>query len=169
MKLDEAKEQFISSWGTLGSSWGVSKTMAQIHALLMISPEPLHAEEIMEALNISRGNTNMNVRALMDWGLVEKIHKLGERKEFFEAEKDLWLIASRIASERRKRELEPILRILNNLEEVNDSKADQKELKQFTGQMKELKQFTGKVDKIFNKLTAANEKWFTSVLMKLFR
>ncbi|MEO0404178.1 MAG: MarR family transcriptional regulator [Bacteroidota bacterium] len=169
MKLDEAKEQFISSWGTLGSSWGVSKTMAQIHALLMISPKPLNAEEIMEALNISRGNTNMNVRALMDWGLVEKIHKLGERKEFFEAEKELWLIASRIASERRKRELEPIVRILNNLEEVQDPKADQKELKQFTGQMKELKQFTGKVDKIFNKLTAANEKWFTGVLMKIIR
>ena len=79
MKLAEAKSQFIQAWGTLGSKWGINRTMAQLHALLMVSPDPLSAEELMEALNISRGNANMNIRDLMDWGLVEKIHKPGDR------------------------------------------------------------------------------------------
>jgi len=68
MKLDEAKQQFIQAWGTLGSNWGVSRSMAQVHAILMISPEAMTTEEIMEELNISRGNANMNVRDLIDWG-----------------------------------------------------------------------------------------------------
>lgn len=169
MNLPEAKEQFISSWGTLGSNWGVSKTMAQIHALLMISKEPLSTEDIMGALNISRGNTNMNVRALMDWGLAEKVHKLGERKEFFDAEKDLWKMASRIANERRKRELEPILRIMENFSEVEDPEADKQELKEFKSQMKDLKKFTTKVDKVFNAMARSDERWFSGVLMKLIK
>lgn len=169
MNLPEAKEQFISSWGTLGSNWGVSKTMAQIHALLMISKEPLSTEDIMRELNISRGNTNMNVRALMDWGLAEKVHKLGERKEFFDAEKDLWKMASRIASERRKRELEPILRIMENIQEVDDTEADKQELKEFKNQMKDLRKFTTKVDKVFNAMARSDERWFSSVLIKLMK
>lgn len=169
MKLSEAKEQFISSWGTLGSSWGISKTMAQIHALLLVSTKPLSTEDIMETLGISRGNANMNVRALMDWGLVDKVHKLGERKEFFDAEKDLWKVAARIASERRKRELEPILRILDKLENVEDAGADKKEVEQFTKQMTDLRKFSGKVDKVFGAMTKADEKWFSNVLMKLIR
>ena len=169
MKLSEAKEQFISSWGTLGSSWGISKTMAQIHALLLVSTKPLSTEDIMETLGISRRNANMNVRALMDWGLVDKVHKLGERKEFFDAEKDLWKVAARIASERRKRELEPILRILDKLENVEDAGADKKEVEQFTKQMTDLRKFSGKVDKVFGAMTKADEKWFSNVLMKLIR
>ena len=85
MDLQEGKEKFIQSWGALGSSWGVNRTMAQIHALLLISPEPMSAEEIMEELKISRGNANMNIRALIDWGLVFKTLIKGERKEFFMA------------------------------------------------------------------------------------
>ena len=72
MNLEEAKNKFIQSWGTLGSQWGINRTMSQIHALLLVSAEPLSAEDVMEQLNISRGNANMNLRALMDWGLVTK-------------------------------------------------------------------------------------------------
>src|SRR5688500_17675263 len=105
MKLAEAKSQFIQAWGTLGSKWGINRTMAQLHALLIVSPDPLSAEELMEALNISRGNANMNIRDLMDWGLVEKIHKPGDRKEYFSAEKDIWKVTKQVARERKKREL----------------------------------------------------------------
>src|ERR1700741_4977652 len=101
MKYNEAKDKFIQTWGTLGSSWGISRTMAQVHALLLISPEPLSTEEIMEDLKISRGNSNMNVRDLIDWGLVYKELKAGERKEFFRAEKDIWKVAKQIIKERR--------------------------------------------------------------------
>ena len=72
MEFQEGKEKFLQVWGTLGSDWGINRTMAQVHALLMISPQALSADEIMEELKISRGNSNMNIRALIDWGLVYK-------------------------------------------------------------------------------------------------
>ena len=85
MELEEAKAKFIQAWGTLGSSWGINRTMSQIHALLIVSVDPLTTEEIMDQLKISRGNANMNVRALMDWGLITKELVPGERKEYFQA------------------------------------------------------------------------------------
>ena len=100
MKLDEARNKFIQQWGSLGSKWGINRTMAQIHALFLITKEPLSAEEVMETLQISRGNANMNMRALIDWGLVYKEFKPGERKEYFYAEKDLWNVMKKIAKER---------------------------------------------------------------------
>ncbi|MDB5284737.1 MAG: transcriptional regulator, partial [Bacteroidota bacterium] len=96
MKLDEAKQNFVEAWGTLGTNWGINRTMAQIHALLLVSDEPLSTDEIMEKLDISRGNTNMNMRALIDWGLAERKVKLGERMEFFVGEKDIWRVAVKI-------------------------------------------------------------------------
>ncbi|WP_306640915.1 GbsR/MarR family transcriptional regulator [Sanyastnella coralliicola] len=169
MELKEAKEQFIMSWGALGSNWGVSKTMAQVHALLMVSNDPLSADEVMEQLNISRGNANMNLRALIDWGLVEKIHKLGERREFFQAEKDMWKIATRIASERRKRELQPILKVIDQMKDIEDKQADKAELEAFKKQMTELENFTGRVDRIFDRLDRADERWFTGLLTKIMK
>src|SRR5271163_2942662 len=90
MQLAEAKAKFIADWGRFGTNWGINRTMAQIHALLLVSPDALSAEEVMEQLSISRGNANMNLRELMDWGLVQKVIVPGERKEFFSAEKDIW-------------------------------------------------------------------------------
>lgn len=87
MELKEASDKFIQNWAQLGTNWGINKTMAQIHALLLISKNSLSAEEIMEKLLISRGNTNMNVRALIDWGLVYREYKIGERMEFFRADR----------------------------------------------------------------------------------
>src|SRR5688500_11223303 len=109
MKLQEAKSKFIHTWGALGSNWGISKTMAQIHALLMISNEPLCTEDIMETLTVSRGNTNMNVRALIDWGLVYREVKTGDRREFFRAEKDIYKVGKQIVKIRREREVQPVI------------------------------------------------------------
>jgi len=92
MEFKEAKNKYIQTWGALGSQWGINKTMAQIHALLMISIEPLSIEEIMDELQISRGNTSMNIRALIDWGIVFKESKSGERKEFFTAERKFLIL-----------------------------------------------------------------------------
>ena len=83
MKLDEAKYRFIQEWGVLGSNWGINRAMAQIQAILLLSPESLTTDEIMEGLKMSRGNVNMNVRALMDWGLVFKEFKPGARDTHF--------------------------------------------------------------------------------------
>lgn len=82
MELQEAKNEFIQAWGTFGSEWGINRTMAQIHALLLVSAEPLSTEDIMEQLEVSRGNVNMNTRDLIAWGIVYRVTKKGERKEF---------------------------------------------------------------------------------------
>ena len=117
MKLSDAKLQFVASWGAFGTHWGINRTMAQIHALLLVSPEPLCADDIMEQLNISRGNANMNIRELIDWALVDRVIVPGERKEFFAAEKDIWKVVRQIVKERKKRELEPMLKLLGTLSE----------------------------------------------------
>src|ERR1700743_3611384 len=123
MELPEAKQKFIEAWGKLGSEWGINRTMAQVHALLLVTPGELTTEEIMETLQISRGNANMTLRDLIGWGLVEKKHRTGERKEYFYADKDTWNIARQVAKERRKRELDPVIKILDELAQVKgDSK-----------------------------------------------
>lgn len=168
MKLDEAKQQFIQSWGVLGTEWGINRTMAQIHALLLVSSEALSADEVMEGLQISRGNANMNLRDLMNWGLVDKVLKAGERKEFFTAEKDIWKVAMRIIRERRKRELEPMLQVLEGLKEIDGDKKD-KEIKAFTDTINQIQKFAGQADRALEGLAKADEHWFTGTLLKLFK
>lgn len=111
---DEALEQFILLWGEMASAWGINKTMAQIHALLYAEEEPLDTDGIMEQLNISRGNANMNLHNLLQWQLIHKVHFKGERKDFYTADKDVWSIVSTIARERQQREIEPIRKNLQN-------------------------------------------------------
>lgn len=164
MNYTEAKQQFIQAWGTLGSSWGINKAMAQIHALLLISEEPLSAEEVMEELKMSRGNVNMNLRALLDWGIVEKVSKIGERKEFFIANKDVWELARQVSRERRRREIEPIIKVL---EQVQGVEGTGKEVKEFKAMTKELKDFSYKVDGVLDKFTKSDQNWFYKMLMKL--
>src|SRR5207244_10194716 len=88
--LQQARDQFVSQWGTIGSAWGINRTMAQIHALLITAPAPLSTDQIMEDLKVSRGNAHANLRDLVSWGLIRSVVRKGERKEFFEAEKNVW-------------------------------------------------------------------------------
>ena len=168
MKLAEAKQQFIASWGAFGTHWGINRTMAQIHALLLVSAEPLSQDDLMEQLNVSRGNANMNIRELIDWGLVDRIIIPGERKEYFSAEKDIWKVATQIVKERKKRELNPMLKLLENLEEVDGDKKD-KHVKQFTDTIHGIKRFGLQADKMLDVLVKADENWFVGSLMKLFK
>jgi DNA-binding transcriptional regulator GbsR (MarR family) len=109
MKMNASKDKFIRTWGEMASCWGINKTMARIHALLIASDAALSTDEIMEALAISRGNANMNLRALVDWGLLKRVSVGSERKEYFTAEQDVWSMGCRIARERKKREIEPVI------------------------------------------------------------
>ena len=168
MNLAEAKQQFIQNWGVLGSQWGINRTMAQIHALLLVSSEPLSADEIMNQLKIRRGNANMNVRDLMDWGIVEKILKPGERKEFFVAEKDIWTVAMRIVKERKRREVEPILNALNQLKEVDAEKND-REAQEFVSVINDIQKFANQASKGVDGLVKMDEHWFAGTLLKLFK
>ena len=168
MQLEEGKEKFIQAWGTLGSSWGINRTMAQVHALLLISPEALSTEDVMQELNVSRGNANMNLRALIDWGLISKELRPGERKEYFVAEKDMWKVAKQVIRERRKRELEPMLRILDELKQVEGAKGD-KNTEAFTESIGNLHDLATKADKTLNTMLRADEHWFLGSFMKLMR
>lgn len=168
MKLQEAKQQFISSWGAFGTHWGINRTMAQIHALLLVSPDPLTQDDIMEELNISRGNTNMNIRELINWGLVERVIIPGERKEFFSAEKDIWKVVKQIVKERKKRELEPMLDLLQKLEEVEGDKRD-KQVKTFVETIGSIKKLGNQADRTLDAMIRAEENWFVGNLMKIFK
>lgn len=167
MKFKEAKNKFIQTWGALGSQWGINKTMAQIHALLMVSPEPLSMEDIMEELLISRGNASMNLRALMDWGIVYKEYKSGERKEFFTAEKDLDELAVKIAQERSKREIKPALRVLKDVSSIKGNET--KETKHFVEQTSKLYDFVLKADNMIDKVTEFKDNWIGRLVMKIMK
>jgi DNA-binding transcriptional regulator GbsR (MarR family) len=168
MKLAEAKQQFIASWGAFGTHWGINRTMAQIHALLLISPDPLSQDDIMEELNISRGNVNMNIRELISWGLVERIILTGERKEFFMAEKDIWKVVKQIVKERKKRELEPMLKLLVQLENVEGDKKD-KHVKALVDTVSGIKRLGLQADKTLDTMIKAEESWFVGSLIKMFK
>ena len=165
MELKEAKEKFIQAWGMLGSSWGINRTMAQIHALLLITDEPLSTEEVMEELQISRGNANMNIRALIDWGLVFKEYKSGERKEFFSAEKQLWQITKQVAAERRKRELEPMLRLMKQIQEAEKDENDP-EWAKFEQMVTDIEGFGKKADTLLEMIVKADENWLFKKLLQ---
>ena len=168
MKLTEAKQQFISSWGAFGTHWGINRTMAQIHALLLVSADPMTQDDIMEELNISRGNTNMNIRELINWGLVERVILPGERKEFFSAEKDIWKVMRQIVKERKKRELEPMLKLLDQLEEVEGDKRE-KNIKTFVETVSGIKRLGKQADKTLDVMIRAEENWFVASLVKFFK
>jgi DNA-binding transcriptional regulator GbsR (MarR family) len=166
MEFNEAKAQFIQTWGKLGSEWGINRTMAQVHAILLISPKAMSAEEIMNELSISRGNANMNIRDLINWNLVHKELIPGDRKEYFTAEKDIWEVARRIIKERKKREMEPVLKVINQLKTIEGDQQSA-EIKEFSSMINQLDTFVGKMDKSVNLLLNENENKLFSILFKL--
>jgi DNA-binding transcriptional regulator GbsR (MarR family) len=166
MEFKEAKNKFVQTWGALGSQWGINKTMAQIHALLMVSHEAVSMEDIME-LQISRGNASMNLRALMDWGIVYKEYKAGERREFFTAEKDLDELAVKISRERSKREIKPALKVLKEVSSItSDNTAEEKH---FVDQTTKLYDFVLKADNMLDKITEYKDNWLAKLVVKIMK
>ena len=154
LSLDEVRDNFISQWGAFGSHWGINRTMAQIHALLMTGLEALSTDEVMAKLSVSRGNAHTNLKELVSWGLVRIVVKKGDRKEYFDAERDVWKIFTIILRERQRREIDPALDLLRNCQE--ETKGLQgAEAEAFRNQVKELENFVSfarnlgsKVDKL---------------------
>ncbi|MBI1306645.1 MAG: transcriptional regulator [Bacteroidetes bacterium] len=162
MELEEAKQRFIQGWGQLGASWGINRTMAQIQALLLISTKPLSTDEIMEKLMISRGNANMNIRDLIAWGLVYKSFIPGDRKEYYYSEKSMWELAKKVSRERKKRELEPLVRMLD---EVKAVKGNDDETKAFRALAEDVRKMAGRAESMLDMVTRLEEnvffKWLT--------
>jgi DNA-binding transcriptional regulator GbsR (MarR family) len=110
--LDPVTEKFILHWGEMGTRWGVNRTVAQIHALLYLSPDPMNAEEIASTLSIARSNVSTSLRELESWGIVRAVHLLGDRREHYQATKDVWEMARVILDERKRREIDPTVKVL---------------------------------------------------------
>lgn len=166
MGFTDNKEQFISEWGKLCMNWGVKRAMGQIHGALLISERALNAEELMSRLAMSRGNINMNLRELIDWGLVHKVLVKGERKEFFEAEKDFWKVFQLIIGRRKKKELDPMIKLLEQSASVE---AKCPESDEFCKVIKELDHFSKKAEKILDLFVTNENSLLSSSLMKMMR
>ena len=139
-RLKELRDEFVAQWGAMGSQWGINRTMAQIHALLMTAADPMTTDEVMEELEISRGNAHGNLKELVAWGLVRSVLRKGERREYFEAEKDVWKIFITVARERKRREIDPALTVLRHCAEESAG-IRSAEGKAFHEQMKQLEEF----------------------------
>ncbi|MFC3158600.1 DNA-binding transcriptional regulator GbsR, MarR family [Chryseobacterium arachidis] len=167
MQLSEAKEKYIQTWGTFATNWGINRTMAQVHALLLASNRALSTDEVMEQLEISRGNANMNLRGLMDWGIVKKELIKGDRKEYFVAEKDVWYLFKQITKERRKREIEPVISFLDELKNIEDK--DSEEAQEFIKLMNDFSSVTGKINNIMDLAIKSDDHWLVGKITNLLK
>src|ERR1041385_6000991 len=154
--LNEARDQFVSQWGVIGSAWGVNRTMAQIHALLITAPVALSTDDIMQELKISRGNAHSNLRDLVSWGLVRSVVRKGERKEYFEAEKDPWKMFCIVIRERRRRELRPAMEVLQKCAERTKGLKGA-EAATFNKQIKALGTFLDLTDNVITKISRSEQ------------
>jgi HTH-type transcriptional regulator, glycine betaine synthesis regulator len=124
---DLVEQRFIELWGDMSSWWGVSRTMAEIHGLLFITSTPHSAEDIQDKLGISRGNVSMNIRTLVEWGLVRRVRKRGDRRDYYESLTDVWEMFTVLASQRKRREIDPIVKTLKQCRIDLDSLDEKKE------------------------------------------
>lgn len=143
MEYSEGRRKFIDSWGQLASEWGVNRTMGQIHGLLLCSSKALCSDDIKDILSISRGNTSQNIRLLIEWELVHKVQNGGGRKEYYMAEKDMWKILRAIISNRKKKELEPLIQVLEEVANVQSNCPDSDE---FCKLIRQLHRFSTKAN-----------------------
>jgi DNA-binding transcriptional regulator GbsR (MarR family) len=120
--LTPITEKFILHWGEMGTRWGINRTVAEVDALLFISPKPLNAEQIAATLSVARSNVSTSLRELQGWGIVRVVHVLGDRRDHFESVKDVWEIFRVVAEERKRREIDPTVRVLRECVEELDAK-----------------------------------------------
>lgn len=165
-KLKRARDEFVAQWGALGTQWGINRTMAQIHALLMTAPNPLTTDEVMAELEISRGNAHANIKELVAWGLLRVVVRKGERRDFFEAEKDVWKIFTTVARERKRREIDPALQVLRQCaEESRDM--DTPEGRAFFEQMRQLEEFVDFASRMADRIASMKHGFAVQMAAKL--
>jgi DNA-binding transcriptional regulator GbsR (MarR family) len=174
-QLRTAQDLFIRRWGEMGQTWGINRTMGEIHALLYITALPLCTDDVMDRLHISRGNASMSLRALCDWGIIRRLHKRGERREYFESLSDVWEIFSIIAAERKRREMDPVLETIKQchrmLEEgaVGKSAAKQEEILLTRQRLARMEEFMEVTNKIFQQFVGNAKSGLTKVAKVLLK
>lgn len=174
-KLRVAQDEFIRRWGEMGATWGINRTMAEIHALLYITAQPLCTDDVMDRLHISRGNASMSLRALCDWGIIRRLHKRGERREYFESLSDVWEIFSIIAAERKRREMDPVLETIKKcqqmLEEtsIGKSAAKSPEVEMTRQRLASMEEFMSLTNKVFQQFVSNAKSGLTRVVRVLLK
>src|SRR4051812_43756237 len=174
-QLRTAQDLFIRRWGEMGQTWGINRTMAEIHALLYIVGQPLCTDDVMERLNISRGNSSMSLRALCDWGIIRRLHKRGERREYFESLSDVWEMFSIIAAERKRREMDPVLETIRQSQQMLGKSspgktAAKQEAVQLTRQrLQGMEEFMEVTNKIFQQFIGNAKSGLTRVVKVLLK
>jgi DNA-binding transcriptional regulator GbsR (MarR family) len=126
-QLSPVQQKFILHWGEMGTRWGINRTVAQIHALLFISPKPLTADDLTETLVVARSNVSNSLKELQSWGIVKLVHVMGDKRDHFESMKDVWEMFRVVLDERKKREIDPTIRLLREcIEEIDQEKGADK-------------------------------------------
>ena len=145
MKLTPVMQKYILHWGEMGTRWGVNRTVAQIHALLYLAPEPLHAEDITETLGVARSNVSTSLKELQSWQLVKVVHVMGDRRDHFESMKDQWDIFLVIMEQRKRREIDPTLTLLREcvLDADSDRHTPQEIKDRISGMLEFIETLTG--------------------------
>ena len=166
LELQEARDEFVTQWGAIGGAWGINRTMAQIHALLLTSSDPLSTDEVMGELKISRGNAHANLRDLVGWGLIRSVIRKGERKEYFEAEKDAWKMFCIIARERKRREISPALEVLADCNERTKG-LKSAEAKEFSKQIADIAEHMALFDRVLERVADSEHGRFLKWTAKL--
>ena len=174
-QLWTAQDLFIRRWGEMGQTWGINRTMAEIHALLYITAQPLCTDDVMERLNISRGNASMSLRALCDWGIVRRLHKRGERREYFESLGDVWEMFSLIAAERKRREMDPVLETIRQCQQMLDeaslgkAAAKREDVQATRQRLAGMEEFMAVTNKIFQQFIGNARSGLTRVVKVLLK
>ena len=146
---DQIVRQFVEHWGMMARAWGINPTMGELFALLYVTGEDWTADALREWLRVSRGNVSMNLRELMAWGVVHKVHRQGKRREYYRAESDVWTLFRRILGERKRRELDPTLSVLDRTFKLVRNDPDQAGVRE---RIASLRKFFGLIDSLSTRL-----------------
>jgi HTH-type transcriptional regulator, glycine betaine synthesis regulator len=174
-QLRTSQDLFIRRWGEMGATWGINRTMAEIHALLYITAQPLCTDDVMERLHISRGNASMSLRSLCDWGIIRRLHKRGERREYFESLHDVWEIFSIIATERKRREMDPVLETIKQCQAMLDATnigkaaANQETVKLTRQRLGDMEEFMAVTNKVFQQFVGNAKSGLSRVVRVLLK
>ena len=163
MKLTAVQEKFILHWGEMGTRWGINRTVAQVHALLFLSPSPLNAEQLAETLGVARSNISNSIRELQSWGIVKLVHVMGDRRDHFESMKDPWEMFRVVLDERKKREVDPTLAMLR--EALGELERDKSKDSYTAERLTSLQEFFETTSAWYNQV----RHWPTAAIVKFIR
>lgn len=173
-KLRKVQDDFIRKWGEMGAIWGINRTMAEIHALLYITGLPLCTDDVMDRLHISRGNASMSLRALCDWGIIRRMHRRGERREYFESLGDVWEMFSIIAAERKRREMDPVLETIKQcIRELEPDRigklAEEEAFRRTRQRLDSMEEFMSVTNKIFQQFVGNAKSGLNRIVRVLLK